>query len=76
MVSWYVSRYRFPTWECWYVGLSRMFESPRGAMRKGRDMTSTQLYDLLDKAGVQYEIVEIFEGMRILGILVNDEEEN
>jgi hypothetical protein len=38
-------------------------------------MTPTQLYDLLEKAGVEYEIVEIFEGVRILSIEVNDEKE-
>ena len=35
--------------------------------------TSTELYDLLDKADIEYEIVEIFEGVRILSIEVNDE---
>jgi len=39
-------------------------------------MTPTQLYDLLEKAGVEYEIVEIFEGVRILSIEVNDERED
>ena len=39
-------------------------------------MTPTQLYDLLEKAGVEYEIVEIFEGVRILSIEVNDEKED
>jgi hypothetical protein len=38
-------------------------------------MTPTQLYDLLEKAGVEYEIVEIFEGVRILSIEVNDSKE-
>jgi hypothetical protein len=37
-------------------------------------MTPTELYDLLDKVGVEYAIVEIFEGVRILSIEVNDEE--
>ena len=35
-------------------------------------MTPQELYDLLDKAGVEYEIVEIFEGVRILSIEVNE----
>jgi hypothetical protein len=39
-------------------------------------MTPTQLYDLLEKAGVEYEIVEIFEGVRILSIEVNDDKED
>jgi hypothetical protein len=38
-------------------------------------MTPTQLYDLLEKADVEYEIVEIFEGVRILSIEVNDDKE-
>jgi len=38
-------------------------------------MTPTALYDLLEKAGVEYEIVEIFEGVRILSIEVDDSEE-
>jgi len=39
-------------------------------------MTPTQLYDLLEKAGVEYEIVEIFDGVRILSIEVNDDKED
>ena len=35
-------------------------------------MTPQELYDLLDKAGVEYEIVEIFEGARILNIEVDE----
>lgn len=38
-------------------------------------MTPTQLYDLLEKAGVEYEIVEILEGVRILSIEVDDNKE-
>ena len=38
-------------------------------------MTPTQLYDLLEKADVEYEIVEIFEGVRILSIEVDDDKE-
>lgn len=36
-------------------------------------MTPTELYDLLEKAEVEYEIVEIFDGVRILSIEVNDD---
>jgi hypothetical protein len=35
-------------------------------------MTPTQLYDLLDQEGVDYEIVEIFEGSRWLKIEVEE----
>jgi len=38
-------------------------------------MTPTQLYDLLEKAEVEYEIVEIFDGVRILSIEVDDDKE-
>ena len=38
-------------------------------------MTPTQLYDLLEKAEVEYAIVEIFEGVRILSIEVDDNKE-
>jgi len=38
-------------------------------------MTAQELYELLDKAGIEYDLVEIFEGVRIVRIEV-DEEEN
>lgn len=38
-------------------------------------MTPTELYKLLDDHDVEYEIVEIFEGVRILRIEVNDDQE-
>ncbi len=36
-------------------------------------MTPEQLYALLDANGVEYEVIEIFEGVRLLSIEVNDE---
>ena len=39
-------------------------------------MTPSELYDALDRAGVDYEIVEIFEGVRVISVQVWDEEEN
>jgi len=36
------------------------------------EMTPEQLYALLDAHGVEYEIIEIFEGVRLLSIEVND----
>ena len=41
-------------------------------LRKDREMTPEQLYALLDAHGVEYEIIEIFEGVRLLSIEVND----
>ena len=38
-------------------------------------MTAQEIYDLLDKAGVDYEVVEIFEGARWLRIEVEETEE-
>lgn len=38
-------------------------------------MTAQEIYDLLDKAGVDYEVVEIFEGARWLRIEVEEEDE-
>jgi glycyl-tRNA synthetase beta subunit len=34
------------------------------------------MYAVLDKAGIEYEIVEIFEGVRILSILVEEVDES
>jgi hypothetical protein len=38
-------------------------------------MTATELYEAMDKAGIDYELVEIFEGARWLRVEV-DEEDN
>ena len=35
-------------------------------------MSPFDLYELLDKAGIEYEIVEIFEGVRVLSIVVDE----
>lgn len=37
-------------------------------------MTPRELYDLLDKAEIEYEVIEIFEGVRLLSIEVTEEE--
>lgn len=39
-------------------------------------MTPQELYEVLDKAGVEYEVIEIFEGARYLRIVVEETEEN
>jgi len=39
-------------------------------------MTPKEMYDLLDKAGIDYEVVEIFEGVRILRVVVYEEVED
>lgn len=37
-------------------------------------MTPAELYEVLDRAGADYEIVQIFEGVRIISVQVNDEQ--
>lgn len=39
------------------------------------NMTPTELYNLLDDHDVEYEIVEIFDGVRLIRVEVNDDEE-
>lgn len=39
-------------------------------------MKPEELYALLDAHGIEYEVVEIFEGLRILSIEVNDEDDD
>jgi hypothetical protein len=36
----------------------------------GHEMTPQELYELLDKAGIEYEVTEIFEGVRYLRVQV------
>ena len=38
-------------------------------------MTAQEIYDLLDAAGVEYELIEIFEGSRFIRIEVEEEQE-
>ena len=39
-------------------------------------MTPQKLYELLDKAGLDYEVVQVFEGIRWIRFDVEEEEEN
>jgi hypothetical protein len=36
-------------------------------------MTPSELYDALDRAGVDYEVVEIFDGLRVINVMVDEE---
>ena len=36
-------------------------------------MTPAELYDALDRAGVDYEVVEIFDGLRVINVMVDEE---
>jgi hypothetical protein len=38
-------------------------------------MNAMELYELLDKAGVDYEVTEIFEGVRYVRVVVEEETE-
>ena len=38
-------------------------------------MTAEEVYKLLDSAGIDYEIVEIFEGARFIRVEVQETEE-
>jgi len=38
-------------------------------------MSPKELFELLDKNDIDYELVEIFEGVRILAIQVEEEED-
>ena len=37
-------------------------------------MTAQELYDALNKAGVDFEIIEIFDGSRLLRVEIDDSE--
>jgi hypothetical protein len=37
-------------------------------------MTAKELYELLDKGGVDYEVTEIFEGVRYVRVQIQEEE--
>ena len=37
-------------------------------------MTAEQLYDLLEEAGIEFDVVDIFDGLRIISIQVEEEE--
>jgi len=37
-------------------------------------MTPQELYEIIDKAGVDYEVIEIFEGSRLIRVEVEEEE--
>jgi hypothetical protein len=35
-------------------------------------MNADELYEALDKAGIDFEVVEIFEGLRVISIMVDE----
>jgi hypothetical protein len=38
-------------------------------------MTPNKLYSLLDSAGIQYDVIETFEGLRTISFVVEEENE-
>ena len=38
-------------------------------------MTAQEIYELLDRAGVEFDIVEIFDGVRIVRLTVQENED-
>jgi non-homologous end joining protein Ku len=40
--------------------------------QRGTDMTAYELYEALDKAGIDFEIVEIEDGLRVISIMVDE----
>jgi hypothetical protein len=38
-----------------------------------REVTAMELYELLNNAGVDYEVTEIFEGVRYVRVIVKEE---
>jgi hypothetical protein len=39
-------------------------------------MNAEKLYELLEKAGVQFDVVEVFEGLRTINVVVDEEDED
>jgi len=35
-------------------------------------MTPQELYKILDDAGIEYEVIEIFEGTRIIQVMIEE----
>ena len=35
-------------------------------------MTADELYEALDKAGIDFEVVEIAEGLRVISVMVDE----
>jgi hypothetical protein len=38
-----------------------------------REVTAMELYELLNNAGIEYEVTEIFEGVRYVRVIVKEE---
>ena len=41
-------------------------------LERRNNMTAEQLYDLLEEAGIEFDVVEVFEGLRTINIVVEE----
>jgi hypothetical protein len=41
-----------------------------------REVTAMELYELLNNAGIEYEVTEIFEGVRYVRVIVKEESDD
>jgi hypothetical protein len=41
-----------------------------------KEVTAKELYEMLDKLGVEYEVTEIFEGVRYIRVIVKEESDD
>ena len=41
-----------------------------------REVTAMELYELLNNAGIEYEVTEIFEGVRYVRVIVKEERDD
>ena len=39
-------------------------------------MTADELYEALDKLGVEYDVVEVFDGLRVINVQVEESEDD
>ena len=39
-------------------------------------MTADELYEALDKLGVEYDVVEVFDGLRVINVQVGESEDD
>jgi len=41
-----------------------------------KEVTAMELYELLNNAGIEYEVTEIFEGVRYVRVIVKEESDD
>jgi hypothetical protein len=48
----------------------------QGRVSEMKEVTDKELYEMLDKLGVEYEVTEIFEGVRYVRVIVKEESDD